>query len=229
MSQSRGFSFSFVVLFSLGVLAGCGGDDGEGDKKQAKPVAGTFVSKVDGSEAFVSVVAAPPAKGQEKRVVTVFACDAKSVCEEFAGSSGANSLTLGAGGEKGEAKVKLSADAATGTIESEGAKAIRYNAPQATAASGLYDLTVSARGKLSGASAAGVALKGEVELPPPGAGSIKLADGKRIKFNTVAGKGASVQLRPGQVRLIVLPDRRLRGVGRSRGGGKPTFFIRTPK
>ena len=229
MTLRRDPVVSLVVLILLVPLAGCGGDDdGEADKK-AKPVDGTFVSKVDGTQAFVSVVAAPPAKGQDKRVVTVFACDAKSLCEEFAGSASGNSFTLRSAGEKGQAKGTLSADAASGTVEPPDGKTLRYKAPQATATSGLYDLTVSTRGKLRGASAAGVALKGNVKLPPPGSGSLKLADGKRLKFAVVAGPRKSVRLRPGQVRLIVLPNRQLRGAGRSRKGGKSTFLIRSTK
>ena len=44
-----------------------------------------------------------------------------------------------------------------------------------------YDLTVSRKGKLSGASAGGVALTGSLTLPPPGTGKIKLADGTKSK------------------------------------------------
>jgi hypothetical protein len=228
MSLRRDPVASLVVLVLLVPLAGCGDDDGEADKK-AKPVDGTFVSKVDGTQAFVSVVAAPPAKGQDKRVVTVFACDAKRLCEEFAGSASGNSFTLGSAGEKGQAKGTLSAEAASGMIEPPDGKTLRYKAPQATATSGLYDLTVSTRGGLRGASAAGVALKGNVKLPPPGSGSLKLADGKRVKFAVVGGPRKTVGVRPGQVRLIVLPDRQLRGAGRSREGGKSTFLIRSTK
>jgi hypothetical protein len=218
-----------LALLLLPALAGCGGDDGdEEDDQRARPVAGTYVSKVQGSEAFVSVVAAPPAKGQDKRVVTVFVCDARRLCELFSGSAAANDFTARASGGGGEAKGKLSAKAATGTIEPAGGESLRYRAVQATATSGLYDLTVSNAGRVRGASAAGVALRGNLELPPPGAGTLRLADGKRLRLDVAAGSG-ELRLRPGQLRLIVLPDRQLRGAGRSRGGEGTTFLVRSAK
>ena len=216
-----------MVLLLLAPLAGCGGDDDEGEKK-VKPVAGTFVSKVQGSKAFVSVVAAPRAKGQDKRAITVFVCDAERLCEAFAASAAANDFTATSGGDGGEAKGKLSAKAASGTIEPPEGETLRYKAVQAPATSGLYDLTISRDGKLKGASAAGVALKGNLELPPPGTGTLKLADGKRVKLDVVKSSG-DLRLRPGQVRLIVLPDRQLRGAGKGRGGGERAFFVRSSK
>jgi hypothetical protein len=218
-----------LFLLALAALAGCGGDDDEEDEKPAKPVAGTFVSKVQGSDAFVSVVAAPRTKGQDKRVITVFTCDAKDLCELYSGSAAANSFTAKPAGGEGEVKGELSAKAASGTIEPPDGETLDYKAVQATATSGLYDLTVSRGGRVSGASATGVALKGNVELPPPGSGTLKLADRKRIKFDIVESRGDVPGLRPGQLRLIVLPDRRLRGAGMSRGDGEAPFFVRSSK
>jgi hypothetical protein len=228
MSRTRRGFWLSLALLSLTALAGCGDDDGDEDAdRRARPVAGTFVSKVQGSQAFVSVVATPPAKGQKRRVVTVFACDARRLCAVFSGAAAANDFTAKAAGGGGEATGKLTAKAATGTIEPPEGKALDYRAVQATATSGLYDLKLSADGKLSGASAAGVALKGSLELPPPGSGTIRLADGRRLNFDVVAGSGAGARLRPGQVRLIVLPDRQLRGAGKVLGGGQETFFVRS--
>jgi hypothetical protein len=225
----RGFRFSLATLVLLAPLAGCGEDDEEKGDKKAKPVAGTFVSKVQGSEAFVSVVAAPPAKGQNKRVITVFACDAENLCELFSGSAAGNDFTVRPAGGEGEAKGELTAKAASGTIEPPEGDSLDYKAVQATATSGLYDLTVSRDGRLRGASATGVALKGSLTLPPPGNGTLRLADGKRLKFAVAESSGEVPGLRPGQVRLIVLPDRRLRGAGKSRGDGQAAFFVRSSK
>jgi hypothetical protein len=228
MSRHRSrFRLSFAALLLLAPLAGCGGDDDQNGEREAKPVAGTFVSKVQGSEAFVSVVAAPRTKGQDKRVITVFACDAKNLCELFSGSAAANSFTAKPAGGEGEAKGELSPKAASGTIEPPDGDTLEYKAVQATATSGLYDLTVSRDGKVRGASAAGVALRGNIELPPPGSGSLRLADGKRLRFDVAESSGDVAGLRPGQLRLIVLPDRQLRGAGKSRAGGGAAFFVRS--
>jgi hypothetical protein len=220
-----------AATVALAVTAGCGGDD-DGDEeadKKVRPVAGTFVSKAEGSEAFVSIVAEPRAKGQDKRAISVFVCDADKLCQTFAASAAGNDFTATAGDDGGEAKGELSAKAASGTIEPPEGDTLRYKAASAPATAGLYDLTVSRDGKLKGASAAGVALTGNLELPPPGSGRLKLADGRRVKLEVVEGSGEVSGLRPGQVRLIVLPDRQLRGAGMTRDGGEQAFFVRSSK
>lgn len=210
----------------LTAVAGCGGDDNEDDdERRPRPVAGTFVAKVQGSNAFVSVVAAPPVKGQNRRLVSVFVCDARRLCQTYSGQATGNDFTARASGG-GQAKGKLTAKAASGTIDPAEGEQLRYKAVEATATSGLYDLTVANNGRVRGASAAGVALRGRVQLPPPGSGRLRLADGNRLRFDVTRGSG-QLALRPGQLRLIVLPDRQLRGAGRSRGGGGAIYFARS--
>jgi hypothetical protein len=88
-------------------------------------------------------------------------------------------------------------------------------------------LSVSAKGKITGASEAGVALTGNVDLPPPGTGRLKLADGKTVKFDAAKGPAdGTLGLRPGQLRLIIQPDRKLTGVGMNRGDTS-LFFVRS--
>jgi hypothetical protein len=229
MRAIRTISISAVLL--LAALAGCGGgDDAEGVKKKAKPLEGTFVGKAEGADAFVAVVASPLADGHERRELTVYACDAKRVCEWFSGSAARNSFEVGAERGDGEASGELTREAATGSIELSDGKTLRYKAERATAAAGLYDLTVSPGGKLTGASATGVGLTGKSTIPKPGDGSLKLADGKRLKLDVTRSTArGSVPLRAGQVLAIVLPDHQLRGAARSRrtaGGGDSDFFIR---
>jgi hypothetical protein len=220
-----------VTVLGLLALAGCGGDDdgGDGDETEqtAKPVAGTFVSKAQGTDALVAVVAQPRAKGQDKREVTVFVCDAERVCESFSGAASGNDFTARA--EGGEANAKLSAKAATGRVELPNGDTVRYRAGTATATAGVYALTVSADGRIEGASAAGVALKGKSSLPRAGTGSIKLADGRRLQFEiTRNSEGDSVGLQPGEMRLIVLQDGQVKGAAKSRpaeGGEATDFFV----
>jgi hypothetical protein len=230
MRAIRAVSISAVLL--LAALAGCGGDgdDPEGVERKAKPLEGTFVGKAQGGDAFVAVVASPVARGHERRDLTLYACDARRLCEWFAGSAAGNSFRLGAERGDGEASGELTRKAATGSIELSNGKTLRYKAERATAAAGLYDLTVSSSGKLTGASATGVGLTGKSTIPKPGDGSLKLADGKRLKLDvTRSSARGSVPLRAGQVLAIVLPDHQLRGAARSRrtaGGGDSDFFIR---
>jgi hypothetical protein len=220
---------SVGVVVLLASLAGCGGDDDDnGDReRRATPVAGTFVGKLRGSEEFVAVVAAPPAKGQDRREVSAFVCDAEGMCAWFSGAANGNDVV--AKSDDGEAEVKLSGKAATGSVELPEGETARYTAREATATAGLYDLTVSRRGKVSGASAAGVGLAGQVTLPPPGSGRLKLADGTRLRFEVTKNTAArdSARLEAGQLRLIVLPDGQVRGAGKSRGDGGSDFFVRS--
>jgi hypothetical protein len=216
---------AFVLM--LGVAAGCGGDDDEAteNKRQPKVVDGTFVGKVAGTKALVAVVAAPAAKGNSRRDVTVFACDAKSICEWLSGSVTGNSFTAADGEVK--ATGKLSDKAATGTIRLPGRSA-KFTTSAAAATSGLYTLTVAPNGKLTGSSAAGVGLTGKSTLPSPGRGRLKLADGTRLKF--VASKSSSrnaLRVPAGEARVIVLEGRQLSGAGKSRGKGASGFMMRS--
>jgi hypothetical protein len=230
LSNRHGFWIALVAALLLAPLGGCGDDDDDddGDRSETpKPVAGTFVGKARGSDAFVAVVAEPPPKGQDKRAITVFVCDAKSLCDSFSGSASGNELTAKA--EAGQAKATLTAKGATGSVEPAGGDTVRYNAGQATATAGLYNLTVKANGSISGASAAGVGLKGRSTLPEAGNGSIKLADGRRLRFEITRNPGDDpVRLAPGEMRLIVLQDGQLKGAAKSRpaeGGDASDFFV----
>jgi hypothetical protein len=222
----------FIVALVAAPVAACGDDDADDGKveKKVKPVAGSFVGEVADTEAFVSVVAAPPEKGAAKREVAVLVCDAKRLCEAFSGRAAGNDFVATADGAA-EAKGELSEKSATGSVELASGKTVRYKAGPATATAGVYDLTVSANGKLSGVSAAGVGLTGKSELPAPGTGTLKLADGKRLKVVlTRSAAGDPLSLAAGQARLIVLPDYQLRGAGKSRrtsGGSDADFFIRS--
>jgi hypothetical protein len=233
----RRASWLSLALILLLPLAACGGSDGNGDgddqaeEKKSKPVEGTFVGKVRGTEAFVAVVAAPPPEGADRRAVTVYVCDGTRVCEWFPGTSTGNSFSAASDDDDAQVKGELTGEAASGTVELPGDKAARYKAGKATAASGLYDLSVSASGKLSGASAAGVALTGKSSLPEPGSGTLKLADGTRLKVKVTTDSAAAPEgLEAGQVRLIVLPKGELRGAGKTRKGEKARssdFYIRS--
>jgi hypothetical protein len=225
-------AFAAVVIL-LASAAGCGGsdgDDGDETEQTAKPVTGTFVGKVSKPDTFVSVVAEPASNGQERRPVTVYACDAGRRCELFPGSATGNEFSATAEGGEGQADGKLSRRSASGSIELPGEESASYKADRATAAAGVYNLTVSANGRIRGASAAGVALTGTSTLPEPGSGTLKLADGSRLKFRTTRTSAEIARLEAGQLRLIVLSNGQLRGVGKTRpaeDGDPLVFFVRS--
>lgn len=204
-----------VLLLLFVALPGCGGDDDDDQRQTAqKPVDGTFVGKASGSDAFVAIVAAPSEKGKDTREVTVYVSDGAGVSESFAGSIKDNSFTAASADDGGEAKGELAVDSVKGTVELPDGKSIRYEARQAAGAAGLYELTVSRKGTLSGASAAGIGLTSKSELRAPGTGALKFADGKRREFKvSVASGGKPGPVRVGSVRLIVLPDGQMNGAG----------------
>lgn len=224
-------TISAAVLVGLAALAGCGDDDDDDgtQENEAKLVEGTFVGKTQGRKAFVAVVAAPAAKGKRRRDVTVFVCDGKTVCEWLSGSANGNAFTA-ASEDDVRAKGNLTGKAARGNIALSGGEALRFAASPAAATAGLYSLTVSRNGKITGASAAGVGLTGKSTLPEPGPGTLKLADGTRLKFVASENSGDAIRLAAGELRLIVIPGRQLRGAGRSRGGepGASDFLMRSP-
>jgi hypothetical protein len=220
-----------ALLFALGAVAGCGGGDSDGDEKtekQARPIEGTYVGKASGTKAFVAVVAAPAAKGKRRRDATVFVCDAESLCEWLSGYANGNVLSA-ASDDDAKANGTLTRKAVRGQIELPGGKTAKYVARRAAATAGLYTLTVSSTGRLTGASAAGVGLTGESTLPAPGPGSLKLADGTRLKFSATENSDDPIGFPAGEARVIVRSGRQLRGAGKSRGGeGASDFFLRSP-
>lgn len=222
-----------AVVLLLAAVTGCGGSDGDDDddaEQTPKPVAGTFVGKVPKSAMFVSVIAAPASKGEERRPVTVYVCDAERVCELLTGSATGNEFTAKAESGEGTADGELTRRQASGSIELQGGETLRYEAGRATAAAGVYNLTVSANGRIRGASAAGVALTGTSTLPEPGTGTLKLADGSRLKFRVTRASSEAGPLEAGQLRLIVLSNGQLRGVGKTKqaqNGDQMVFYVRS--
>ena len=226
-----------AVVFLLVTFAGGDGDDGSDAGKAAQtgkaqqPVEGSFVGEVSGTEAFVAVVAEPAGDNQQnRRQVQVYVADGGSLSEWFSGSISDNSFVATSDDGDGEVKGELSRDSVAGTVELPEGETARYEANRPTGAAGVYDLTMSRRGKLTGTSAGGLGLRGTIKLPE-GTGTLRLADGRRLKFDISEAAAADLaRLAVGQVRLIVLPDGQLRGAGKSRpsaDNGDSGFLIRS--
>ena len=76
-----------------------------------------------------------------------------------------------------------------------------------------------------------MALTGTSTLPEPGTGTLKLADGSRLKFRTTRASSRAGPLEAGQLRLIVLSNGQLMGVGKTKqgeNGEQLVFFVRSP-
>ena len=210
------------ATLAMVVLAGCGGEDRAAEKPAAKPLDGTFLGKVTGTNALVAVVAAPAAGKQEQQAVRIYLSDGSKLSEWLNAAVEGNSFTAASTDRAAEIKGQLNGNSVKGTIRLPGGKTGRYEASRATGAAGLYELTVSPKGKLTGASATGIGLTGKAALGDEGAGTLKLADGTRHKFHVNAA-ARELELRSGELRVIVLGDGELRGAGRARGSD--SFFI----
>jgi hypothetical protein len=124
-------TLSTAVVLLLTALAGCGGNGGDDEPvKEVRSLDGTFVGKVGKTDAFVAVVASPAARGQKRREVAVYVCDARRLCEWFSGSATGNGFRIGGddGDGDGEATGKLTRKEASGTIELADGKTVRYRA-----------------------------------------------------------------------------------------------------
>jgi hypothetical protein len=215
---------SCLVVLLLAPLAGCGGEDRAAEQGKSKPLDGTFLGKVTGTSALVAVVAAPPAGKEKRQDVTIYLSDGSKLSELLAGPVERNSFAAATDDRDAQVKGELNGNSVKGTITLPDGKTVRYQASRATGAAGLYDLTVSPKGKISGASATGIGLTGKAALEADGAGTLKLADGTRHKFDVTENAGDSeLGLRFGELRVIVLGDGELRGAGRARGSDG--FFI----
>ena len=223
----------WLVAALLVALVGCGGDDERDDEQGQRPVDGTFVGKLSGTDALVAVVASPAARGEDRRDVEVYVSDGRELNERLTGTVQRNRFTATSEDSDAEAEGEFARGAATGTVQLPGGEPSRYQATQATAASGLYDLTVERDGKLAGASAAGVGLTSVSELQAPGSGRLRFADGRRLGFAvTTSQERDPTRFRAGSVRLIVLPDGEMGGAGEAqppKGGDEVELFIRSSR
>ena len=229
----------FMLLVLLLVpFAGCTGDDGPEGKKAEKAekaagaaeVVGSFVGEVEGTKAFVAVVAAPAQKGQDSGAVQIYVSDGKGLSEWFSGPISDGGFAAKSDDGDAEAEGTLSGESVTGTVVLPDGTTGSYAARPPSGGAGLYELTVSAGGELTGASAAGLAVKGEITLGKRGTGELRMVDGKRLEFALSQKRDDDLaHLRAGQVRLIVLSDGELRGVAKVRpsNGGPSDFFIRS--
>ena len=115
-----GLAISLIVL-----LLACGG--------AAEPISGVFAGKVDGSDAFVSVVL------HTDGTVTAYVCDSVGIAEWFKGSAGADTLDLtNAGGANITAD--LSADSFSGIFTPASGSALNFTVFFVNEPAGLYRL-----------------------------------------------------------------------------------------
>src|ERR687896_457745 len=81
--------------------------------------------------------------------------DADEVCAWYTAAESGNQVVAKSEDGETQTEVELTGKGATGTVELSDGETARYDAREATATSGVYDLSVTRKGKVTGASAAG--------------------------------------------------------------------------
>ncbi len=115
--------FVFVVLLVSLLLTACGGT--------AKPISGSFVGKVDGSDAFISVVL------HTDGAVTAYVCDSAAISEWFKSNVTGSSLDL-TNANGAHLTADLAPDSFNGTFSPAGGSALNFSVSAADQPAGLY-------------------------------------------------------------------------------------------
>lgn len=221
-------SAGIVLAAVLGLLPGCA----TGAAGAPKPIAGTFVGKVRGSDALVAVIATAPERNARERVVQVYVCDGGRLIRWLPGRAPAraNLFAVVARG-RARADVKLAGAAARGDIILSGGRVLRFDAARATGVGGLYIVASLPDGRVRGQSDRGARLEGRVtrrlvghahgrplylaivRIAVPGSGS------RRLRTSWPPRPSES----PGTIlRVVVLPS------GEMKGGFKHALRARPP-
>ena len=226
---STGIFVSALVALSL--VAGCGSGGGapggsqEEEKESATPpVAGSFVGEVPDASAFIAIVADVPEGEGDEREVKAYLCDGQTVSDWFTGSVVGNDLSLSSASEA-QLEGQLTPDAATGTITDPSGDSVSFEAPLATGLAGLYNVSVSSDGTLSGTSQTGGQMEGQLgnileeNNTYPVRGTITPPDGQPQDFSALTAPNTA-----DQHRWIVLADGQIKG-GNVGGGFEFEGFV----
>jgi hypothetical protein len=123
MTNKSVISFLVVIVFLASVLlTACGG---------ASAASGSFAGRVDGSDAFISIVAHKNGK------VTAYVCDGAIISEWFKGDLNGSSIDL-TNANGAHLTADLSADSTNGTFTPSGGSALNFTTSAVTQPAGLY-------------------------------------------------------------------------------------------
>lgn len=224
--SARGVSSPTVVglmlMLVLWLVAGCaspGQEKEKGSQASGGPVVGEFVGEIPEADTFVALVAEEPQEGGDTREVRAYLCDDESINEWFVGSASGDELQLTS--ESGvQLLARLTGESSTGTVTLTDGRSFPFEALPATGIPGLYDVSTTSGGQVSGTSWSGARLEGQRADSPQEdgnyliSGTIIPTEGQLGEFKAeVAGTEAT------EGRFIVLPD------GRLKGGKKGPGFI----
>ena len=124
MTNKSVISILVVIVFLASVLlTACGSG--------TSPVSGSFAGRVDGSDAFISIVAHKNGK------VTAYVCDGATISDWFKGDSNGSSIDL-TNASGAHLTADLSADSTNGTFTPSGGSALNFTTSPVTQPAGLF-------------------------------------------------------------------------------------------
>jgi len=204
LSSNSFVAVAALIILSF-VLAGCGDDDDEqaatteGQEAVGQPVTGEFVGRVEGRDDFLVAVVT---EGEgDSRTVKVYVCsEEEQVAEWFPGSpTEENVIDLESEDGDSQAEVTLTAGGANGTVTLADGKPLDFEAAPAQGIGGLYDVTISEDGKLSGKDpVSGATTEGQVSSEPTGEKPFVYP----VRQSYTAPDGESVKVRSGATELV---------------------------
>jgi hypothetical protein len=189
--QSAELLLALVLTLILALLVRCGGEE-----EQA--IAGQFVGTAS-DDTFVAVVADEPVTVDGERKFQAFVCDGKpqGIAEWFTGSLAGNTFDLTSVSTNAQIHGTLAETSTTGTVTLPDAQSRDFDGSRTRLreGDGIYELTSTSEGQLSGSSKNGAQLVGHVESNGTVIGTIILPDFETIDYawRVVSESGGVVQ------------------------------------
>ncbi len=207
-SRSSKVFLPVTALILSFVLGACGRNDEakapatERTEAEGPPVTGEFVGKVDGRDDFLVAVVAE-GTGTDRRVRLYMCSQTEGTGEWLASPAEGNSAALTSPGGAVKAELTLTADRASGTLTLAGGRVLRFEASRPRGIGGLYDVNISADGKLAGKDAlSGATTEGQVvSRDPTGAKPFVYP----VRQSYTAPGGQAVQVKSGATELVTGP------------------------
>ena len=209
-----------ALVLALGVALGGGSAAGASPSAGTEVLSGSYAGKVDGASIGVAVIADRPRAEGQPRTISIYVCNGTSLAAFLTGQTTSNSAVLRSEDRRFNARVALAGIKATGVLVLPDGTKFGFAVNRTAGVVGLFDVTVTATGGVSGRSPSGATLTGHV-----GVGDKLLARGTVVATATAGGQHVKLtafarHLTAGAYRWIVLTNRKVYGASvRGPGSG----------
>jgi hypothetical protein len=208
-----------VLTLVLALLARC-------SSEEETAVAGQFVGAAS-HDTFVAVVADEPVTMDSERKVQIFVCDGKpqGIAEWFTGEVAGNTFDLTSVSGNTQIQGSLTQTSATGTLTLPEGRRLDFDASRTRVreGGGIYELTSTPQGDLSGSSQNGAQLVGHIESNGTVIGTIIVPDSETIDYawGVVTASGGRVVLPDSYTVIVRNGAQEARGRSGDIRGGNP--------